>query len=174
LNSFGVGGANAHLIVEEPPARATATDAVLPARPLHILALSGVNDVSLARQVQRVAAFVEASPDLPVPDLCHALNTGRRHLPHRAAIVAGRPEELLKGLRAAAEHHSAAVAGPPKVAFLFTGQGSQYAGMGRTLYDTHPVFREALDRCAGGCSPLLDGEMDEHGAFLQFSHVNLP
>jgi len=162
LNSFGVGGANAHLIVEEPPTpaaqehRSTQAD-----RPLHVLALSGVTDAALARQIQQVAEFAEATPGLALADVCYALNTGRKHLTRRTAVVAGRHEELLLGLHAAAERRSSGDGAPPKVAFLFTGQGSQYVAMGHAFYDTQPVFRDALDQCAKVLDALLDRPLRE-------------
>ncbi|HXR43940.1 MAG TPA: beta-ketoacyl synthase N-terminal-like domain-containing protein, partial [Pseudolysinimonas sp.] len=154
LNSFGVGGANAHLIVEEPPSGLEPLPRDVPERPAHVLALSALSEASLARQVQSVAAFVERSRDLGVADACFAINTGRRHGSHRAAFVASSPDGLLRALRGGTPGRSADRA--PTIAFLFTGQGSQYAGMGRHLYETQPVYREAIDRCALGLDDVLE------------------
>jgi acyl transferase domain-containing protein/acyl carrier protein len=156
LNSFGVGGANAHLIVEEAPVQPAPALAPTADRSLHVLALSGVNDAALERQVQRLAAFVEASPELNVANVCYTVNTGRRHLSHRRGVVAGERGDLIRGLRAAAGRRGIAASAPPRIAFLFTGQGSQYAGMGKALYESQPVFRAALDRCARVFDALLD------------------
>jgi FkbH-like protein len=154
LNSFGVGGANAHLIVEEPPSAGEHPPGERPERPGHVLALSAVSEAALARQVQSIATFIEQSPDLAIGDACHAINTGRRHSSHRAAFVASNHEGLLRALRAGKPGTS--VDRAPTIAFLFTGQGSQYAGMGRQLYSTQPVYRDAIDRCALALDAVLE------------------
>jgi FkbH-like protein len=150
LNSFGVGGANAHLIVEEPPSLAFCPPSA-PAveRPAHVLALSAVNDAALRRQMAGVAAYLRGDGEPAVGDVAHSLNVGRRHHASRAAIVGSSRDEMLEALaRAERRDRPAADVSAPRIAFLFTGQGSQYAGMGRVLYETQPVFRDALDRCA--------------------------
>ncbi len=163
VSSFGVGGANAHIVIEEPPATAPAASAV--ERPSHVLALSARSDAALARQASALETFVESQPELPAPDLCFTVNTGRKHFPHRLALVAANRDELLQSLQAvsggaAPKRGARGVAssdpGVPKIAFLFTGQGSQYAGMGRQLYQTQPVFRDALDRAAAHFDRLLE------------------
>ena len=150
LNSFGVGGANAHLIVEEAPAQPDAARrSASPERQAHVFALSGVNADGLRRQMAGLSAYVSKRDRGALADLAFSVNTGRRHHPHRGAVVASTREELLAALaRAGSRGGDAVGAAPPKLAFLFTGQGAQYAGMGRVLYDTQPVFRAALDRCA--------------------------
>jgi malonyl CoA-acyl carrier protein transacylase len=156
LNSFGVGGANAHVIIEEAPAAAEPLRTS--ERPLHVLALSAPSIDALTTQSAAMAAYLTDSPGMPLADFCYSVNTGRRHFEQRRAIVAGDVLELQRGvasLRTAGRDAGGAVPPKPKVAFLFTGQGSQYAGMGRRLYATQPVFREALDRCAEVFDRLL-------------------
>ena len=153
LNSFGVGGANAHLIVEEPPS-APEPPAREAERPAHVLALSAPSKTALERQVQSVAVFIERAKEPAVADVCFAINTGRRHGSHRAALVASSADGLHRALRAGPSAHTSDRA--PKIAFLFTGQGSQYAGMGRHLYDTQPVYRAAIDRCAVALDAVLE------------------
>ena len=158
INSFGVGGANAHVVVEEAPEQ---TRAALPLeRPAHLLALSARSESALQRQVVALKQFL-ATSEAPLQDVCFSVNTGRKQFPHRLALAGTTREELLRALdEPLAAHRDAGRAGdsgaPPKVAFLFTGQGSQYAGMGRQLYETQPVFRDALDRCAAVFDRLLD------------------
>jgi FkbH-like protein len=163
VSSFGVGGANAHVIVEEPPATATSAPAVQ--RPAHLLALSARSESALTRQAAALESFVESEPEVSAADLCFSVNTGRKHFPHRLALVGGDRKELLQSLQAVSGGASprrgargvrSADSGPLKIAFLFTGQGSQYAGMGRQVYETQPVFRDALDRAATPFDRLLE------------------
>jgi FkbH-like protein len=158
LSSFGVGGANAHLIVEEAPsAAARQADSLAVDRPTHVLAVSATNEDGLQRQLASVGSFLRRGHDGRLADLGYSLNAGRRHLAHRAAVVGSSREEMLDALtRAGRQNRSGAPVAPPKIAFLFTGQGSQYAGMGRTLYDTQPTFRAALDRCADAFDRLAE------------------
>ena len=162
VSSFGFSGTNVHLIVEEAPACEPAQPER--ERPLHLLALSARSEAALATLAERYADHLATHPDQPLADVCHTANAGRAHFAHRLAVAAADATALHARL-AAARHGEA---GPgirlgtvrgvdrPKVAFLFTGQGSQYAGMGRGLYETQPTFRAALDRCA----TLLDGELE--------------
>jgi FkbH-like protein len=155
LSSFGVGGSNAHVIVEEAPERSAPSAAV--DRPLHVLALSGHTREALRARAGEAAAWLEAGVEVPLADACFSVNTGRRHLQHRASVVASARDAAVEELREIASGRKPSSASrKPKIAFLFTGQGSQYASMGRDLYETQPVFREALDRCAIIFDRLLD------------------
>jgi FkbH-like protein len=161
VSSFGVGGANAHIVVEEAPVAAEPSN--VDDRPMHLLALSGRTEAALQRQVVALERFVSTNDDVTVSDLCFSVNTGRKHLSHRLAIAATTREELHQALMTASEGGSpkrgargVVTGGAPRIAFLFTGQGSQYAGMGRQLYASQPVFRGALDQCAALFDRLLD------------------
>ena len=160
VSSFGFSGTNAHVILEEaPPAEpviASATE-----RPLHLLALSARRPGSLqelARQYESKLA------DSAIADSCFTANAGRSHFGHRLAVVGATAQDMRRALAAhiAGETHAAVTTSPaaggacPKLAFLFTGQGAQYAGMGQRLYETSPVFRRALDECARGFVPHLE------------------
>ena len=154
ISSFGFGGTNAHVILEESRAMA-APPAAAGERPLHVLLLSGKNQAGLRALAGCFAELLEEPQPSAWPDICFSANTGRASLPYRVAIVAdaGSAAGLLAAFAAGNQAEglwsgTAAEGKPPKVAFLFTGQGGQYAGMGRQLYDTHPGFQADIDRCA--------------------------
>jgi acyl transferase domain-containing protein/acyl carrier protein len=164
-SSFGFSGVNAHVVLQEAPepistGSADGAPEVQPERSLHLLALSGRSKAALRDIAQRFARHLERdSPALG--DVCFSAAVGRVHASHRLAVVATSPRDAHARLTAFLDagslsgvYHGSASA-PPKVAFLFTGQGSQYPGMGRDLYDTQPVYREALQRCDAILRPVL-------------------
>ena len=159
VSSFGIGGTNAHVILEEAPPFATSNDS---ARPFHILTLSAMDIKALRELAERYIDFLDSDPD--VHSACFTSNTGRRHFNHRLISVGKTSAEIKDELRSFLQEKKSARlitgeadgSGRVPVAFLFTGQGSQYPGMGRELYETQPVFRNALDRCAAILRPLLE------------------
>jgi FkbH-like protein len=162
LNSFGVGGANVHVIVEEAPSAAVPESTA--DRPHHLLTLSARTGESLQRRAAGLAGLLAADAGLPLADVCFSANTGQRPLARRAALAARTRDDMIASLRrlAAGDDAAGAVQGvlrsssdTQKIGFLFTGQGSQYPGMGRELYESQPVFREALDRAVARFEPLL-------------------
>ncbi|MBI1357397.1 MAG: SDR family NAD(P)-dependent oxidoreductase [Acidobacteria bacterium] len=157
VSGFGISGTNAHVVVEEAP---TAPDAPASTdRPLHLLALSARSAGALRELAARYADHLAAHPEQSFADVCHTANAARTHFAHRLAVVAGTAEAARQKLFVAAP--PAPAVGQPKVAFLFTGQGAQYAGMGRGLYETQPTFRAAIDQCAALLEPLLDAPLTE-------------
>ena len=159
VSSFGFSGTNVHVIVERAPANGgTAASSGQP----HVVMLSAKTEPALRSVARGLDARLEQDPAIAIGDVALTLNTGRARFAHRVACVSVTPAQLREQLRAIAAGEPAAGAvmahlrpgaGRPKVAFLFTGQGAQYAGMGRGLYDSEPVFREALDRCAQALGP---------------------
>jgi len=163
VSSFGASGTNSHIILSQAPERASSDGT---SRAQHILTLSAKTDAALAELAGRVGAGLG---DATIEDVCFTTNTGRSRLPKRAAVVAGSIDELATdlGKLAAGKKAKGVVRGQAtnrnrtKLTFLFTGQGSQTLGMGKTLYDGEPVFKAALDRCADLLKddlplPLLD------------------
>ncbi|MFD8687715.1 SDR family NAD(P)-dependent oxidoreductase [Streptomyces sp. NPDC059651] len=141
VNSFGFAGTIACAVLEQAPAFAPADPSVTDGG--HLFTLSAKTEKALALQTERYRAHLAAHPDLNLADVCYTSNAGRAHFGSRLAGVVRDTEELSALLA------RTPTAGPDlsKTAFLFTGQGSQYAGMGRPLHDAYPVFREHLDAC---------------------------
>ncbi|MFT4625565.1 MAG: acyl transferase domain-containing protein/acyl carrier protein [Myxococcota bacterium] len=161
VSSFGLGGTNAHVVLAEAP------DApALPAkgdsdRTAHLLTLSGRDAAALRDQAARYGDLLSGGGDLA--DVAWSVHTTRMPWEHRLAVVAVDAADAGRKLASFVAEGSAqslttgvARTRRPRVAFLFSGQGSQYVGMGRGLYDTDPTFRESVDRCAAILDPLLD------------------
>jgi acyl transferase domain-containing protein/D-arabinose 1-dehydrogenase-like Zn-dependent alcohol dehydrogenase/acyl carrier protein len=205
VSSFGFTGTNAHVLIEEAPAQrpspqedsaepaGTATDVAASEQsnadeqPVNVLALSARSPEALVTLVQRYESFLTAHPDVDLADVCLTAGTGRSHFEHRAALVVDTVEGALAGLAELAENRlrPGVVRGEhthqPTTAWLFTGQGSQYPGMARELFDAEPVFAETVTRCAEAVKdmlprPLLEvlfatdretGEVLRHTSFAQ-------
>lgn len=162
VSSFGFSGTNVHIVLAAAPSPEPAALEV--DRPLHLFTLSARNEQALAELAARFQSYVTTQPETPLADLSFTTNLGRAHLPQRLAVVADSLEQLQVKLAAfiAQQDQPGLIAGAvqnpdrPKIAFLFTGQGSQYVNMGRQLYETQPTFRRALDHCAELLRPHLD------------------
>jgi malonyl CoA-acyl carrier protein transacylase len=171
ISGFGFGGTNCHVILEEAPIIKTQPDDLRSDidRALHLLTLSAKSEQALKDLAQCYVSYTHTHPEGSLADLCYTANTGRSHFEHRLAIVAASTTQLHQQLAAftAEQDSTSAIVGHvsnkkrPKIAFLFTGQGSQYVGMGRQLYETHPLFRETIDRCNEILSPYLNQSLLE-------------
>jgi len=186
VNSLGVGGTNAHAVLEEAPARAASEESDWP---FQLLTLSARSKAALDQASDRLADWLEgegAGADLA--DVAFTLKEGRRAFEHRRVVVAETAGEAARQLRAKNPRrvytHSK-VGEAPDAVFMFPGGGAQYAGMARDLYDTEPVFREWMDKGLDILAPQLDYDIravwlpEEGGeaaanARLQAPSVQLP
>ncbi|MEU7563487.1 type I polyketide synthase [Streptomyces eurythermus] len=176
VSAFGISGTNAHVVLEQAPepapgeapepsgrARGATADGVVP----WVVSARGAE--ALRTQAGRLAEFLAAGPGPDPVDVAWSLATTRAALEDRAVVLGGDPEQLLAGLRAVAagaEHPAVVRATGPAgagrgVAFLFTGQGSQRAGMGAELAEAYPVFAAALDEVCAELDPLLGVSLRE-------------
>ncbi len=159
VNSLGLGGTNAFAVLEQapPPAGADAADEP----PLHLFTLSANTTAALRASIERHHAWLDGRSDADLPDICYTLSSGRNHFARRFAAPAGSIERLRAALSEELQKEPAAVdgaaaGGKKRLAFLFSGQGSQHAGMAAELYRHQPVFRTVVDRCAA----LLRGRLE--------------
>ncbi len=165
VSGFGFSGSNAHVLFEQAPPREPARNAR--ERTRHLLAVSAKDAGALTEFAGRYAAFLRAATDTPLGDIAYSSTVGRDHWNNRLTVVADTHEAMAEALEAAAAGDNdkrvkqGVIPGPrkAKVAFLFTGQGSQYFGMGRELYETSPLFRERLEACAAVLDPLLEAPL---------------
>ncbi|MDJ1172317.1 polyketide synthase [Roseofilum sp. BLCC_M154] len=161
VSSLGFSGTNAHLVIEEAPSEVKSQNVV--ERPIHLFTLSAKTEKALEELVSRYQNYLETHPHLELADICYTASTGRTHFNHRLGAIASDPKELSEKLLAwkTQEQPVGVFSGQqnrksPKIAFLFTGQGSQYANMGRKLYEQAPVFRQTLEKCNQILKPYLD------------------
>ena len=151
VSSFGFGGTNAHVILEQAVDQPQMQPPV--ATEPHIFTISAMSESALRELAARHADRIKAKPPGSLGDLCFTVVAGRAHLPRRIAVPVADTEALVAQLQAFAAGREAGYAGAapaqrPDIAFLFSGQGAQYPGMARQLYASEPLFRSVLDECA--------------------------
>ncbi len=159
VNSFGLGGTNAHVVLEEAPPRTPATPSP---RPWQLVALSSKTDTALTAAGQRLRDHLSAHPEFDLADVAHTLHLGRSAFNHRriavcqdlgdavACLGGAEPSRLLTAYQ---EHRDR------EVVFLFPGVGDQFPGMTAGLYASEPVFQRQVDKCAELLLPLLGQDL---------------
>ena len=167
VNSFGFGGANAHVILAEPPPHQPEKSLAVPGcRPWPVM-LSARSEASLRTSAANLSAWVKehanANGSSPVlPDLTYTLGVRRNHHPHRLTLVTSSWAELTEELDAFAKKEESQKIRTafttrreqvPRIGFILSGQGPQWWGMGRELMKHEPVFREAIERCDAALRP---------------------
>ncbi|MFI5613945.1 type I polyketide synthase [Amycolatopsis sp. NPDC051903] len=166
VSGFGISGTNAHIILEQAPpqdepAAAAAADGPVP------IVVSGQSAPAVREQAARLVELVERDTDLALADVAWSLATTRSAFDHRAAVVAADRDEALSGLRALAAGEpgpavvTGEVTGAGGLVFVFPGQGSQWAGMGRELMETSAVFRESIEDCQNALAPWISWSLTD-------------
>jgi phthiocerol/phenolphthiocerol synthesis type-I polyketide synthase E len=154
VSSFGIGGTNAHAVVEEAPA----IDPSGPSRAWQLLPLSAHTTAALDGMTRNLGEHLRNNPSLKLADVAYTLQTGRKLLSHRRMLVCRNTEDAVTllespdGRRLATQHQQPA---HRDVVFMFPGQGSQYLNMGLELYRTEPEFQAQIDRCCEILGPHL-------------------
>ena len=169
VSSFGFGGTNAHVVLEEPPLAAESS----PTRPRQLVLLSAKTAPALEERTADLARFFRDHPETDLADAAYTLQTGRAHFEHRRMAVARNLEEAAGVLESLAPSKSASRSqrtDRPKVVFMFPGQGSQYVDMGLNLYESEPYFHETMDICSEILKPLLKRDLREVLYPDQYNH----
>lgn len=160
VSSFGVGGTNAHVVLEEAP-EIKPSD---PSRPFQLILLSAKTMSALDTAGRNLITFLRKHRETRISDLCYTLQLGRRHFAFRSFAICqdqGDISNLLNTVDKNWVKRKDATISTPPVVFMFPGQGSQHANMGKDLYDNEPVFRNDVDQCAEILSPILDLDLRE-------------
>ncbi|MFI6095755.1 alpha/beta fold hydrolase [Lentzea sp. NPDC051213] len=171
VSSFGASGTNSHVVLEEAPQLerpSTGTD-----RPAHLLCLSARSDEALTQLAGGYLDELAEASEKSLGDMAFTANCGRAHFNHRLAVRADHPDDLRRrlahhatGEKSSGLHHGVVGSGRrPKIAFLFTGQGSQHRRMGQQLFETHAGFRRDLELC----DEILRAHLDQPLLSVLFS-----
>jgi len=184
LSSFGVGGTNVHVVLEEAPEPPQTS----PGRPWQMIMLSGRTETALKKATGNLAAYLKENPGINLADAAYTLQTGRKAFRLRRMLISSGTEDTIRLLQAADDASSpdfgstftAVSRDKNRLVFMFSGQGAQYVNMGLDLYKTEPVFREEMDRCFEILNGLLDydikkilypGEMDNRSYKSNKSYI---
>jgi len=149
VSSFGFGGTNVHVVLEEyenVPAESGAS------APLTLINWSAKNEDSLNGYAKKLTAFIENNEDVSIADIAYSLQNTREDFSCRKFVIAADKDDLLSKLKAESANATASNKLSSKISevvFMFPGQGSQYVNMGKELYESEPVFKAAVDECAG-------------------------
>ncbi len=158
VSAFGASGTNAHIVLEEAPRPAETKRDSGAERTHRLLAISAKTEPGLQELSRTYAHFLGEHSELSIGDVCYTASVGRAHFRARRAVVGASADEIRERL-AEPLRLPARDGVELRVGFLFTGQGSQYPGMGRKLYEASTAFREAIDRCDEILRPKLDSRL---------------
>lgn len=163
VNSLGIGGTNAFLVLEEAPERNAPSlldtgDSPGHGEPAQLFCISARSPAGLRGQAQRFLRHLDAADAIALDDICHTVNASRTAHQFRFAATCATRNELdanLRSLATSADDDGSPTLEPRPLAFLFAGQGTQYHGMSAELYRTMPGYRQAIDRCDAALRPHL-------------------
>ena len=153
VSAFGVGGVNAHVVMEEGPALVSDIDS----RRRQVLCISGRTEAAALRSAETLARWLDTSAEANLADVAFTLGVGRRPLKYRVAVAGESRADLTAKLRSSRANESTTTA----VAYLLGGQGTQFAGMGRELYEAEPTYRQVVDDCAEEARDWLGCDLRE-------------
>ncbi|MEM9004051.1 MAG: SDR family oxidoreductase [Cyanobacteria bacterium P01_F01_bin.86] len=154
VSSLGIGGTNAHLVLEEAPPRQLSG----PARPSQLIVISARTRSALDASTGRLADYLKQHPDLNLADVAYTLSIGRQAFNHRRVLICRQLDEAQQHLKSFDSQHVLTQHQVPRkrpIIFMFSGQGAQYPNMARELYQTELTFREQVDACAAYLHPML-------------------
>ncbi|MEH2264828.1 MAG: type I polyketide synthase [Nostoc sp.] len=144
VSSLGIGGTNAHVILEEAPALPASSSS----RPWQLLVLSAKTDSALETTTENLVQYLKQHPDITLADVAHTLQVGRREFNHRRVLVCKNIEDATSALQQPDPQRvftHLLESGDRSITFMFPGQGAQYVDMGKELYQTEPIFQEQVD-----------------------------
>ena len=145
VSSFGIGGTNAHVVVEEAPLLPAAAPS---SRGWHLLVLSGRTAAAVTAATEKLRRHLEAQPEISLADVAYTLQVGRREFAQRRAVVCRDVADAIEALSEPGRWIEGEALAERGAVLMYSGQGAQYVGMGRELYEREAVFRETVDQCA--------------------------
>lgn len=147
VSSFGIGGTNAHIVLEQAPKPQETNDV----RPQKLILVSGKTENSYFGNLKSLQKFLKNNPEAHLENIAYTLQTGRAYHSFRGSFVASTPEDLINSLENAIKdeetNYLENTGSRQRVAFMFSGQGSQYPGMCAELYKTEKDFQLIVDQC---------------------------
>ncbi|MBC2578806.1 type I polyketide synthase [Clostridium sp. DJ247] len=160
INSFGFGGTNCHMLVQEAPVKENKISNNKSMRQKHVLALTAHTQEALKQKAINLCEFLEEHKDYSLGDICYTENIKTTKFKHRLAIVSSSIDELIEKLKKIVLKDTLSEASP-NIAFMFTGQGCQYVGMARELYNELPEFKEYIDQCSEAFYPYINEKITD-------------
>jgi acyl transferase domain-containing protein/acyl carrier protein len=159
LSSLGIGGTNAHVILEEAPEAEEGE----PGRTYKLLTVSAKTEGSISRYLGNLGNFLAEEPGINLADLSYTLQACRRHFVYRKAIVYKDRDDLVRSLNAGSADQQVIKSKESRnqAVFLFSGAGSQYSDMGKDLYDNENVFRAEMEKGFGLLKTLTGDDYKE-------------